>query len=387
MEENDFSAIGFSLNYLSQALCTFAMAGFLRTRHSRAKIILGGGLVTSWLRRPQSPNHFRGIIDQLVAGPGEEALLSLAGIQGATTDPATPEYETLPLDNYVAPGRIIPYRTASGCYWNRCTFCSMYKDLQFEKRPVEEVLQDIDTLREFSRGGVPTVFIGDSNSLVLETKALVEILQHLYKVFPSVQRVTSYARARTLSKKPMEELKAIRQAGLTRLHIGLETGDPELLEEIKKGATPEQMVEGALRAKEAGFEVSLYVLAGIWGEEKWKQHAEGTAKVLNQISPHFIRIRTYVPTPFSPLWDKVQDGSFELASAEAILMEQRRLIELLQVTSEYLSDHISNYVPVYGQLPKDQAAMLQTIDQALTVLRKDEGYRRSLESKRYLTAL
>ncbi|MCU0596147.1 MAG: radical SAM protein, partial [Desulfobacterota bacterium] len=195
------------------------------------------------------------------------------------------------------------FRVTRGCPWNQCTFCSMYKDLPFEKRPVEEVLQDIDTLREFSRGGVPTVFMGDSNSLVLETKTLVEILQYLYKTFPSVQRVTSYARARTLGKKSMEELKAIRQAGLTRLHIGLETGDPELLEQIKKGATPEQMVEGALRAKQAGFEVSLYVLAGIGGEKKWRQHAEGTAKVLNQVSPHFIRIRTYVPTPGSPLWE------------------------------------------------------------------------------------
>ena len=278
-------------------------------------------------------------------------------------------------------------RVTRGCPWNQCTFCSMYKGLKFEKRPVEEVLRDIDTLRQFSGTAAPTVFIGDSNSLVLETKPLVEILQHLYKAFPSVERVTSYARARTLSKKPMDELKAIRQAGLTRLHIGLETGDPELLEEIKKGSTPEQMAEGANRAKEAGFEVSLYVLAGIGGEKKWKQHAEGTAKVLNQISPHFIRIRTYVPTPFSTLWDKVQGGSFELASAETILMEQRRLIELLQVTSEYLSDHISNYVPVYGELPKDQAAMLQTIDRALAILRKDDGYRRSLESKRHLTSL
>jgi radical SAM superfamily enzyme YgiQ (UPF0313 family) len=263
----------------------------------------------------------------------------------------------------------------------------MYKGLKFEKRPVEEVLRDIDTLRQFSGAGAPTVFVGDSNSLVLETKALVEILQYLYKAFPSVERVTSYARARTLSKKSMDELKAIREAGLTRLHIGLETGDPELLEEIRKGATPEQMVEGANRAKDAGFEVSFYVLAGIGGEKKWKQHAEGTAKVLNQVSPHFIRIRTYVPTPFSPLWDKVQDGTFELASAETILMEQRHLIELLEVHSEYLSDHISNYVPVYGQLPEDQAAMLQTIDRALAILRKDDGYRRSLESKRHLTSL
>jgi len=278
-------------------------------------------------------------------------------------------------------------RVTRGCPWNRCSFCSMYKSLRFEKRPVEEVLRDIDTLRQYSGTAAPTVFIGDSNSLVLETKPLVEILQHLYKAFPSVERVTSYARARTLSKKPMDELKAIRQAGLTRIHIGLETGDSELLKEIKKGATPEQMVEGANRAKEAGFEVSLYVLAGIGGEKKWMQHAEGTAKVLNQISPHFIRIRTYVPTPFSPLWDKVQGGSFELACAETILKEQRRLIELLQVTSEYLSDHISNYVPVYGRLPKDQTAMLQTIDRALAILRKDDGYRRSLESKRHLTSL
>jgi len=278
-------------------------------------------------------------------------------------------------------------RVTRGCPWNQCTFCSMYKSLRFEKRPVEEVLQDIDTLREFSGAGAPTLFIGDSNSLVLDTKTLVEILKHLYEVFPSVQRVTSYARARTLSKKSMEELKAIRQAGLTRLHIGLETGDPELLEAIKKGATPEQMVEGALQAKAAGFEVSLYVLAGIGGEKKWKQHAEGTAKVLNQIDPHFIRIRTYVPTPFSPLWDKVQEGSFELASAETILKEQRRLIEHLDVRSEYLSDHVSNYVPVYGQLPRDQTSMLQTIDRALAMLSKDRGYRRSLEQKRHLTTL
>lgn len=278
-------------------------------------------------------------------------------------------------------------RVTRGCPWNQCTFCSMYKGLRFEKRPVEEVLRDIDTLREFSGARAPTVFIGDSNSLVLEAKTLVEILKHLYKVFPSVQRVTSYARARTLSKKSMEELKAIRQAGLTRLHIGLETGDPELLGSIKKGATPEQMVEGALRAKEAGFEVSLYVLAGIGGEKKWEQHAEGTAKVLNQIDPHFIRIRTYVPTPFSPLWDKVEEGTFELASAETILKEQRRLIEHLEVRSEYLSDHVSNYVPVYGQIPRDQASMLQTIDRALAILSKDDGYKRSLESKRHLTTL
>jgi radical SAM superfamily enzyme YgiQ (UPF0313 family) len=263
----------------------------------------------------------------------------------------------------------------------------MYKGTHFERRPVEEILRDVDTLKEFYGDDAPTVFFGDSNSLILDAKMLTEILEYLYGAFPSIERVTSYARARTLAKKSLEQLRRIRQAGLTRLHIGLETGDPELLKEIRKGATPEQMAEGTLRAKEAGFEVSLYVLAGIGGEARWTQHAEGTADVLNRVDPHFIRIRTYVPTPGSPLCDQVQAGSFELAYPEIILREQRRLIELLQVTSQYLSDHVSNYVPVYGQLPRDRSLMLETLDKALNALHSDTGYRRSLENMRYLTRL
>jgi radical SAM superfamily enzyme YgiQ (UPF0313 family) len=263
----------------------------------------------------------------------------------------------------------------------------MYKDTSFEKRPLDEIFRDIETAHRNYGARPRTVFIGDSNSLVLAPETLEKILAHLYEHFPDTERVTSYTRARTLCKKSIDELRLIRQAGLTRLHVGLETGDPELLEQIKKGATPEQMVEGCLRAKEAGFEVSLYVLAGIGGEEKWQQHADGTAVVLNQVNPHFIRIRTYVPTPNSPLWKSVQNGSFPLASAETILREQRRLVEGLHVTSQYLSDHISNYVPVYGKLPDDKSSMLQTIDKALDDLQGDSRYREVLEQKRHLTRL
>jgi len=278
-------------------------------------------------------------------------------------------------------------RVTRGCPWNQCTFCSMYKDTPFEKRPLDEIFQDIETAHKIYGTRPRTVFIGDSNSLVLSPDALAKVLGHLYAHFPATERVTSYARARTLCKKSLEDLRKIRQAGLTRLHVGLETGDPELLKKIKKGATPEQMVEGCLRAKEAGFEVSLYVLAGIGGEEKWQQHADGTAAVLNQVDPHFIRIRTFVPTPHSPLWDSVQNGSFQPASAETILREQRRLVESLSVTSQYLSDHISNYVPVYGKLPDEKSSMLQTIDKALDDLKTDTRYREVLERKRYLTRL
>lgn len=279
------------------------------------------------------------------------------------------------------------FRVTRGCPWNQCTFCSLYKDTAFERRPVEEIIKDIETARELYGPDIATVFMGDSNSLILETRVLEEILHHIHENFPGVERVTSYARARTLCKKPLLDLRRLREAGLTRLHVGLETGDPELLEDIRKGASPDQMVQGCLRAKEAGFEVSLYVLAGIGGEERWRQHAEGTADVLNRVDPHFIRIRTFVPTPHSILSEDVHRGVFHLASAETILKEQRLVVELLEVTSQYLSDHISNYAPVFGKLPEDKSRMLETIDQAFEEIGRDEQYRQALENKRYLTHL
>ena len=177
-------------------------------------------------------------------------------------------------------------RVTRGCPWNRCTFCSMYTQTSFERRPLQDILQDIGS-------NAPTVFIGDSNSLVLGAGTLAKILNHVYQNFPHLRRVTSYARARTLCKKPLADLKRIRAAGLTRLHIGLETGDPELLDEICKGATPDQMISGCLRAKEAGFEVSLYVLAGIGGEQKW-QARRGTQPDKSSLYPHS-HLRTPAP--------------------------------------------------------------------------------------------
>ena len=135
----------------------------------------------------------------------------------------------------------------------------------------------------------------------MRTDRLVQVLNTLCGSFPHIERVTSYARAKTLVKKTPEDLGKIRRAGLTRLHVGLETGDRDLLQAIGKGATPEEMVEAGKKAKEAGFELSLYVLLGIGGEEKWRNHATGTAEVLNRIDPGFIRVRTFIPQPGSLL--------------------------------------------------------------------------------------
>lgn len=278
-------------------------------------------------------------------------------------------------------------RVTRGCPWNRCTFCSMYKGMKFEKRGLEEVLEDISMARELYSDQVRTVFIGDSNSLVVRAEELVKILKALYASFPHIERVTSYARAKTIARKPMEELKRIYEAGLNRLHVGLETGDRELLKEIDKGATPEEMVEAGKKAKEAGFEYSLYVLLGIGGEERWEQHARGSAEVLNQIDPHFIRVRTFIPQPNSHLYEALQEGRFHPASPETILKETRLLLEELRVTSQFLSDHISNLLPLQGRLPEAKEEMIGLIDRVLKELDYDKDLREELEARRHLTNL
>jgi radical SAM superfamily enzyme YgiQ (UPF0313 family) len=262
-------------------------------------------------------------------------------------------------------------RVTRGCPWNKCLFCSMYKDIPFERRPIEEIKEDIEQAAQLYGESARSAFIGDSNSLVVKTEHFCEVLHSLYASFPYLERVTSYARAKTIAKKDLGELRQLRKAGLVRLHVGLETGDAETLRFIKKGATPEEMIEAGLRAKEAGFELSLYILLGIGGMQRWKEHADGTATVLNKIDPHFIRVRSLVPQPGSLLYDMTGKGEFTLPTPDLILKEEKRIIEGLDVTSEFLSDHISNYLPLNGQMPSDKAALIRSLDRELGNLRKD----------------
>jgi len=269
-------------------------------------------------------------------------------------------------------------RATRGCPWNRCTFCGMYKEESFEIKSPEEIKKDIDAALEFYGPRAWRFFIGDSNSLVMKTADLVEVLHYLYKKFPNIKRVTSYARAKTVRRKNPEDLIRLKEAGLTRLHVGLETGDAGLLAFIKKGATPDQMIEGGKKALEAGFELSLYVLLGIGGEEHWEEHAMGTANVLNAVDPHFIRVRTLVPYPGTPIFDQIRAGAFSPASPETILKETLKLVENLQVHSEFLSDHISNLVNLNGKFPEAQPGMIKTMR---TILNEIEQQPELLETR------
>jgi len=278
-------------------------------------------------------------------------------------------------------------RVTHGCPWNRCAFCPMYKGVKFKKRSVDEVKGDIDTAKAFAASDIRTVFIGDSDSLVVKTAEMCDVLCYLHKAIPCINRVTSYARAQTLRRKSLEDLRKIRMAGLNRLHVGLETGSALLLDQIKKGASPDTMVGACTKAKEVGFEVSLYVLLGIGGERHWQEHASETAKVLNRIDPAFVRVRTLVPQRGTLVHQWWEEGYFDMPRPETVLQEQRALIQNLSIRSQYLSDHVSNYAPINGNLPDDKTKMLAMIDEALEMLSRDNGFRAELEEMQHLRRL
>jgi len=231
-----------------------------------------------------------------------------------------------------------------------------------------EMLARANGILWLNEGVVKNVFLADSNSVIIKTGDLAEIVRFIYETFPTVERVTSYARGKTLNKKSPEDLKMLREAGLTRLHVGLETGDDELLLYVQKGATAEEMILGGRKAIEAGFELSEYVMPGLGGRERWEQHAQGTARVLNGINPHFIRLRTFGVAPGTPIEEKHRRGEFTMQSTEGLLIEVRALIEALDVTSEFVvSDHVMNRYMwgADGKLPQDKNRMLETIDSFL----------------------
>lgn len=254
-----------------------------------------------------------------------------------------------------------------GCPHNQCTFCVPYKGTKFRFRPVEDILEDLRAAREVYGPEVRTLFLPDGNTIFMPTNELIAVLNLARELFPNLERVTVYGSARFILMKSPEELKAIKEAGLTRIHCGMETGDEELLKEIKKGVTPQELIEAGRRLKVAGIEVSEYVLMGIGGEARSARHAKASAEVLTAINPDFIRIRTVIPRPGTPFYEQVKKGEFTLMKPRQILEEIKLFVENLEVTSQVYSDHVSNYWNIQGQMPEDKNKMLANIDKALSL--------------------
>jgi radical SAM superfamily enzyme YgiQ (UPF0313 family) len=307
-------------------------------------------------------------------------------------------------------------RVTRNCPWNRCEFCHTYKEEKFSMRTAEEVKQDIDVVQEIvseiralswrygfageitvplvnrilqdpkhdSDGfrsvalwlynGGRNVFLQDGDNLILRTSELVEILKYLKKAFPAIERITTYARAKTVSRKKVEELQDLRRARLSRIHIGLETGYDPLLQYIKKGVTAQEHIEAGRRVKESGISLSEYVILGLGGRGMWREHAMETAKVLSQINPDFIRVRTLKVLKTMLLYQKIEKGEFILMSDDEIIEEERLLIEHLEgITSTFVSDHILNLLQeVEGKLPEEKEKMLNLIDRYLSLSKEEK---------------
>jgi radical SAM superfamily enzyme YgiQ (UPF0313 family) len=270
-------------------------------------------------------------------------------------------------------------RVTRGCPWNRCTFCFMYKHIKFETKSLREVKEDVDKARQIFRKA-ESIFLGDSDNLV--HKELPEIVSYVREIFPEAERVTSYARAKTILRRKMDYLRAVRESGLDRLHIGLESGDALVLECLCKGARPEEIAEAGQKAKKAGFEVSFYLLCGAGGKERWKEHAINSAKVLNQAKPDFIRLRTLTLKHGTPLRQRLESGEFVITPPLERLKEVKLFIENLYLDKCYLaSDHVTNYLwaggtsifrGVAGNLPEDKEEMLKILNQVIEFVRSTD---------------
>jgi radical SAM superfamily enzyme YgiQ (UPF0313 family) len=253
-----------------------------------------------------------------------------------------------------------------GCPWNRCTFCMVYKKgPKFRTRPVDEIKSEITISAAFLGDRVRTLFFPSGNTIAMPTQDLAEICQFARESFPNLERITVYGSARFILKKGLDDMKKIAEAGLSRIHLGLESGDDIVLERVKKGSTAAEQVEAGRITLEAGIELSEYVVLGLGGKERTKEHITETTEVLNQINPDFIRVRTFLPKVNTPILKEIESGAFEVLSPHEVLKEIRALIESLYVTSQVTSDHYTNYVAAGGKLPEDREKILATIDEAL----------------------
>lgn len=297
-------------------------------------------------------------------------------------------------------------RVTRNCPWNKCVFCHSYENTRFSLRSVEDIKEDIRTVRDlidqirqmswkYGEGGQVTyeitdrifrdplsfgegmrsvvawlyyggesVFLQDADSLILKVDDLVDILTYIKEQLPSVNRITSYCRSKTATKKSVDDFKRLYAAGLTRIHVGLETGHDPLLAFVKKGVTAAEHIEGGRHIVASGISLCEYVMPGLGGDRWSREHAVETARVLNAINPDFIRLRSLQVRRGTALYEMMEKGEFNPLPEESVLKEIRLFIEGIDgIDSRLVSDHILNLLEeLEGKLPEEKEKLLHMID-------------------------
>jgi len=326
-------------------------------------------------------------------------MKKIATYQGFELGPIRPPSEA----------RSLLLRLTRNCPWNRCTFCGLYKGEKFSVRPVAHIIQDIDTIRHYVdeiqnimeqsggsnhhqltalhsdrssgeqmafhaslnwiRGGMTSIFLQDANSLIMKTDQLVEILTYIKKSFPDVKRITSYARSHTIARKSDAEMESLADAGLNRLHIGMESASDAVLKFVKKGVDKKTHILAGKKVKQAGIELSEYFMPGLGGEKFSRENALETADAINKINPDFIRIRSLALPESLDLYKDYQEGTFERIGDLQVAEELLLFIEHLHgINSMVKSDHIVNlFQEVKGRLPEAKEKILSPIKKFLAM--------------------
>lgn len=265
-----------------------------------------------------------------------------------------------------------------GCAHNKCTFCNMFREKNFRVRNIEEVLEDLDSARNYySRVG--RIFLADGDALVLKNEKLMVILNHIRKTFPECERVTIYGTPQDVLRKSHEELVELREAGLQIIYIGAESGSDKVLKNICKGATRAELIEAVRKIEAAGIKASVTFISGMGGKENWEEHAIETGTMISEMEPSYVGLLTLMVEREVPLYQDIQSGKFQLLSAEEVVAETLLMLKHANVNKKcvFRSNHASNYVSLRGDLPNDKEDMMALLRRAMEDhnMFKDERFR------------
>jgi radical SAM superfamily enzyme YgiQ (UPF0313 family) len=258
-----------------------------------------------------------------------------------------------------------------GCSHNQCTFCGTYKDVEFRLKDMETIRRDIDELSSY-RHGFRRAFLADGDVLILPTETILEIMAYIRKKNPSIERIGVYGNTKAMQKKSLDDLRALRQAGLGIVYQGIESGNREVLRRIKKGAFPHRQLEAAEKVKSAGILLSQTVLLGVGGTDLSEEHAIDTGRHLGEMSPDYAGALTVMLLPNTELYDDYKAGTFRLPDKFGLLNELRLMIINMKVKGRcmFTSNHASNYLPIRAIFPEERHKVITLIEEVLR--KKDE---------------
>lgn len=263
-----------------------------------------------------------------------------------------------------------------GCSHNKCSFCSMYKGVQFHIKPFEQIKAEINYFRSRAKY-VNRIFLADGDALIVPTEKLIEILKYIKNIFPECERISTYASPKSLELKSEDELKKIKDNGISLLYIGAESGSDEVLKNINKGVTSKELGDLILKAKKVGFKTSVTFIVGILGEKDFREHAVATGNFISRCEPDYVGILSLMLEENTTIYQEWLKGNFKEADGIDILKEIKLIIENINVTSNIIfrSNHASNYINLKGNLPEDKKRLIQEIDISLN--------KHSLKEKKY----